>query len=123
MPSVPCFLCGKQLDIRVDKNGKKYVICDGCGAQTFIRRQQGLENLAELVRTLKGRDLPFRQHARALYEIQATLLEMRGIKEQMKSLDSTLSFFSKDKDQQRTRKLLRMRINRLFMHLERIARS
>jgi len=86
MPSVPCFLCGKQLDRRIDKNEKPYFICDPCGVQIFIRRRQGIDNLAELIRTLRGRGLPFREHARVLFEIQASLAEMRGIKNEMKSL-------------------------------------
>lgn len=123
MPNVPCSLCGKQLDVRIDKNGKRYVVCNGCGMQMFIRRQQGIENLADLIKALRGRDLPFRHHARMLYEIQAVLAEIRGIKEELKSLDSMFNLFSKDKDKQRTRKLLRKRIDRLFMQLEQIARS
>ena len=91
--------------------------------QVFIRRQQGMENLSELIRTLKGHDLPFREHARVLYEVQAILAEIRGIKKEMQSLDSVFNLFSKDKDKQRTRKLLRTRIDRLFVQLERIARS
>jgi hypothetical protein len=124
MLNVPCFLgCGKQLDVRIDKNGKRYVVCNGCGMQMFIRRQQGIENLAELIKALRGRDLPFRNHARMLYEIQATLAEIRGIKEEMKTLDGIFNIFTKDKDKQRTRKLLRLRIERLFVHLDQIARS
>jgi hypothetical protein len=91
--------------------------------QIFIRRQQGRENLSELIRTLKDRDIPFREHARVLYQIQAVLAEMRGIKTEMKTLDSIFNLFSNDKDKQRTRKLLRKRIDRLFVQLEQIARS
>ena len=123
MPSVPCLLCGKQLDRRIDKNGKHYLVCNPCGMQLFIGRQQGMENLASLIRTLKGRDLPFRKHARMLFEIQAILCEIRGIKEELKSLDNIFDLFSKDKDKQRTRKLLRTRIDRLFLQLEKIAAS
>jgi len=123
MPSVPCLLCGKQLDRRTDKNGKHYLICNPCGMQLFIRRQQGMENLSSLIKTLRGRDLPFRKHAQMLFQIQAILCEIRGIKEELKSLDDIFDLFSKDKDKQRTRKLLRTRIDRLFLQLERIAHS
>jgi hypothetical protein len=122
MPNCPCFLCGKQLDRRVDKNGKFYLVCNPCGAQIFIRREQGMENLTDLIRAVKSRDLPFREHARVLYEIQAVLGEMRGIKREMKSLDGMFNLLSNDKDKQRTRKLLRKRIDRLFMQLEQITR-
>ncbi len=120
MTKLPCFLCGKNLDKRIDKNGKPYVICNPCGVQIFVRRQQGIENLSELIRTLKNRDLPFRFHARLLFEIQAVLAEIRGIKKEIKALDSVFSF-SDDKDKKRTRKLLRARIDNLFSQLKKIA--
>ena len=84
MPAIPCFLCGKQLKRRIDKNRKPYFICDPCGTQIFIRRKQGIDNLFELIATLRGRDLPFREHARVLYTIQAVLAEIRGLKKRSK---------------------------------------
>jgi DNA-directed RNA polymerase subunit RPC12/RpoP len=80
MQKLPCFLCGRQLDRRIDRNEKPYFVCDPCGAQIFIRRKTGIENLNELIRTLKGRNLPLREHARVLYKIQAVLAEIRGLK-------------------------------------------
>jgi DNA-directed RNA polymerase subunit RPC12/RpoP len=121
MAHIPCFLCGKQLDRRTDKNGKAYFVCDPCGTQIFIRRRQGIENLDDLIKALRGRDLPFREHAESLYEIQAVLIEIRGLKEEIEKLDSVLNFFRKDKDKTRTRKLLRARIDHLLLQLEKIA--
>ena len=123
MTSLPCFLCGKNLDKRIDKNGKPYVICNPCGVQIFVRRQQGIENLSELIRTLKNRDLPFRFHARVLFEIQAVLAEIRGIKKEIKALDSIFSLLTDDRDKKRTRKLLRARIENLLKQLAQIANS
>jgi hypothetical protein len=122
MQQLPCVLCGKQLDVRTDKNSKLYTCCDGCGAQYFVRRQAGIENLKELLRTLKGQNLPFREHAKMLYEIQATLAEIRGLKKELRDLDSVFNLFSNDKDKQRARKSLRARIDLLLSDLERIAR-
>lgn len=124
MTSIPCFLCGQQLEKRLDRHGKPYFVCNyPCGAQIFIRRQGGIENLSELVRTLKKRDIPLRHHARVLFEIQAVLAEIRGVKKELKSLDSIFSLFSNDKDEKRTRKLLRARIDNLLSQLEKIADS
>lgn len=89
---------------------------------TCTNSSSPIENLAELVRTLRGRDLPIREHARALYEIQAVLAEIRGVKKEIKSLDSIFNLFSNDKDEQRARKLLRARIDNLLSQLEQIAR-
>jgi hypothetical protein len=55
MAVLPCFLCGKKLDQRTDKNGKPYFICDPCGVQMFIRRKQGIANLRRLVRENRKR--------------------------------------------------------------------
>jgi hypothetical protein len=122
MPQLPCVLCGKQLDRRTDRNGKYYFHCDPCGTQFFIRRRQGIENLNELIRTLKGQSLPFHEHAKMLYEIQATLAEIRGLKKELRDLDSVFNLFSNDKDKQRARKSVRARIDLLLSDLERIAR-
>lgn len=121
--SIPCFLCGRLLDQRTDKNGKAYFVCDACGAQFFIRRKSGLENLDELVHVLRGRDLPFRAHTRTLFEIQGILAEVRGIKKELKSLDSIFSVLADDRDKKRTRKLLRERIKNLMSQLERLAHA
>ncbi len=103
MQKLPCFLCGRQLDLRTDKNRKVYLVCNECGTQFFVRRRTGIENLNELIRNLKGRDLPFREHARVLYEIQAMLAEIRGIKREIKALDRELGLFSREKDKDRKR--------------------
>jgi len=123
MPAIPCFLCGKQLKRRIDKNRKPYFICDPCGTQIFIRRPQGIENLSELIATLKGRDLPFREHTHTLYKIQAVLAEIRGVKKEIKTLDREVGLFSrdKDKDRKRTRELLQLRIKTLLTQLKTIA--
>ena len=125
MPAIPCFLCGKQLRRRIDKNRKPYFICDPCGTQIFIRRKQGIDNLVELIATLRWRDLPFREHARVLYRIQAVLAEIRGIKKEIKSLDGELGLFSRDKDKERrrARELLNARIENLLSQLKRIAHN
>lgn len=121
MEKFPCFLCSKWLVVRTDKNNKKYVICDVCGVQAFIRGRQGLENLADLLAILRERDFPFREHAVVLFQIQALLTEIRGVKKEIEKLDSVFEIFSKDEYRERTRKLLHQRIETLLERLERIA--
>jgi hypothetical protein len=89
--------------------------------QIFVRGRQGIENLKQLIATLQERDFPFREHARVLHEIQAVLTEMRGIKKEIKSLDSAFHLFSEDKHKERARKLLYTRIENLLSRLEQIA--
>jgi DNA-directed RNA polymerase subunit RPC12/RpoP len=123
MAKIPCFLCSSELRQRKDKNRKPYFVCDPCGVQIFVRGRQGIENLAQLIATLKERDFPFREHAHTLHEIQAILTEMRGIKKEIKSLDSVLDIFHEDEDKKRTRALLEKRIEKLLGRLELIARN
>lgn len=50
METLGCVLCGKALDKRIDKNGKPYFICDPCGTQFFVRRQEGVSRLDALMK-------------------------------------------------------------------------
>jgi DNA-directed RNA polymerase subunit RPC12/RpoP len=121
MAKIPCLLCSQDLEQRRAKNGKPYFVCDPCGMQIFVRGRQGIENLAQLIATLQEHEFPFREHARVLHEIQAVLTELRGVKKEIKSLDSVLNIFSSDQDMERTRQLLKLRIESLLSRLEQIA--
>jgi chaperonin cofactor prefoldin len=119
---IPCFLCSQKLDQRSDKkHSKPYFICDACGVQIFVRGQQGIKNLAELIATLREHDFPFQEHAAVLFQIQALLTEIRGIKKEIEKLDSVFEIFSKDVHRERARELLNQRIETLLERLERIA--
>lgn len=118
---IPCFLCSQELMQRKDKHSKPYFVCDPCGVQIFIRGRQGIKNLDELLATLREHDFPFREHAAALYEIQALLTEIRGIKEEINKLDSLLEIFTDDAFKKRARKLLSKRIETLLRRLQKIA--
>jgi len=122
MPVLPCFLCGKELDQRTDKNRKSYFVCDGCGMQIFVRRAQGMENLDRLICELKKREFPFRQHAQTLFEIRAILQELDGIEQEKEKLDNSIGIFSSpSKEKQRAKELLEKRSQTLLDQLERIA--
>src|SRR2546421_6553528 len=125
MAKMPCFLCSKELELRRDKHKKPYFVCDPCGVQIFVRGRQGIENLAQLIKTLRERDFPFREHARVLHEIQAVLTEIRGVEKEIEKLDSVFDVFASDrriKDKTRARRSLDARIDTLLSQLERIAR-
>ena len=126
MAKIPCFLCSKELELRRDKHKKPYFVCDLCGVQIFVRGREGIENLAQLIKTLEEHDFPFREHARVLHEIQAVLTEIRGIEKEIEKLDSMFDFFTSDrrmKDKTRLRKALDARIDAQLRELERIAHN
>jgi hypothetical protein len=89
--------------------------------QIFVRGRQGIENLSHLIATLREHDFPFREHARVLYEVQAILTEIRGLKKELKSLDSIFDVLSEDEHTDRMRELLNARIKNLLSRLEQIA--
>jgi DNA-directed RNA polymerase subunit RPC12/RpoP len=123
---VPCFLCSNELRLRRDKHDKPYFICDPCGVQIFVRGRQGIENLSQLIDTLKERDFPFREHARVLNEIQAVLTEIRGLEKEIEKLNRTFDLLASDKrvkHKMRLRKALEARIQTQLRELERIAHS
>jgi DNA-directed RNA polymerase subunit RPC12/RpoP len=121
MAEIRCFLCTQQLKQRKDKHDKPYFVCDVCGVQIFVRGRQGIKNLAQLITTLRDQDFPFQEHAGVLYEIQAVLTEVRGIKEEINKLDSLLEIFTDDEYRTRALKLLNQRIETLLGRLQQIA--
>jgi DNA-directed RNA polymerase subunit RPC12/RpoP len=123
MSKIPCFLCVQELTQRTDKNRKPYFVCDPCGVQIFIRGRQGIKNLSELVATLKERDFAFRQHTDTLYEIQGVLTEIRGIEKEIDELKSVFDIVIPDERKDRTRELLKQRIETLLGRLELIAKN
>jgi len=124
MAKLPCFLCSKELPKKLDKNRKPYFICDPCGTQIFIRRKQGMEKLEELIAILNEQDFVLSSHTQTLFEIQAILAEIRGVREQINKIENKLDFFAKDDEiklKKQTLELLKSRIENLLSQLARIA--
>jgi hypothetical protein len=122
MPFLPCLLCGQRLDQRTDKNGKYYFTCDPCGTQYFIRRRQGIEKLEQLIRNLNEGELPIKHHVESLFEIQAILSEIDGVKSEIEKLDGQIGIIFADEDMVSARKLLKTRVQELLWELEKIAK-
>ena len=122
MPSIPCILCGKQLERRTDKNGKSYFTCDPCGTQYFVRRKQGIEKLERLMGELNKHGALINTAAQTLYEIQAILSEIDGLKSEIERLGGQLDYFFPDADKVEARNSLKTRIQTLLSELEKIAK-
>ena len=123
MASIPCFLCRSDLDIRKDKNGKRYFICNDCGVQAFIRRKAGISHLAKLVRQLKKRNSKTIGGKKSPFEVGAALCEIDELKRQIKKLKSKTGFFSSDPDKKRVIKALEARVSALLSMLEKYAKD
>jgi DNA-directed RNA polymerase subunit RPC12/RpoP len=118
MSSIPCFLCGRQLEKRTDKNGKPYFVCDPCGMQVFVRGKKGRELLDELFRDLVLAKITFKTYERHLYEIQALIKEVDAVKAELDKVG--ISYFFDD-NQLRIRNALRTKLDTLLSQLEEIA--
>lgn len=55
MASLPCFLCHKELDLRISKTEKPYFVCEDCGIQIFVRGKRGIERLQQLLGSISRR--------------------------------------------------------------------
>jgi hypothetical protein len=118
---IPCFLCSRELEQKLDRHGHPYFVCQNCLMQIFVRGEQGAKNLEELVATLRHHDFVFQRHGSVLWEIQAVLSEIRGVKEEINKLEGLLDIFVVDDHKERARKLLYQRIETLLQRLEGIA--
>jgi hypothetical protein len=119
MPFLPCILCGRKLEKRIDKNGKPYFICDPCGIQLFVRRKRGMELLEEAFRNSQKAQIPFTVHARNLYEIRALIKEIDGVKAEI----SKIGFFFLSDEEFRIRNALKTKLKNLLAQLEQMAKQ
>jgi hypothetical protein len=119
MPFLPCILCGRKLERRIDKNGKPYFVCDTCGIQLFIRRKRGIELLEEAFRNSQRAQLPFTVHAQNLYEIRALIKEIDGVKAEISKID----FFFLSDEESRIRKALKTKLSNLLFQLDQMAKE
>lgn len=81
-----------------------------------------MEKLEELIHELNKRGLVIAQRAQSLYEIQAILSEIDGLKSEIEKLDAQIGFFFVDEDKVQARKSLKTRLQGLLMELEEISK-
>jgi hypothetical protein len=67
-------------------------------------------------------EIPFKQRAEQVYQIQALLTEITGVKEQIERLQSQISVLFGDADKVRACNLLKTKLENLFKELEQFAK-
>ena len=120
---LPRFLCQTDLEIRTDKNGKRYFICDECGVQAFVRRKLGITRLAKLVRALKRQKSKTNSGQKSPFGFSAALNEIDELKQRIKKLKNKNGFLSSDPDRNREIKALETRVSALLSMLEKHAKT
>ena len=123
MDKIPCFLCGKKLSVRTDKNGKLYLICDPCGSQHFIRRKQGMERLAALGHYFHQEKAGLAERMESLLRVRALLHEVDKLKEDIRRLEFEAGFIFRDEEKLRARDAVQKRVDFLLAELERTAEN
>lgn len=118
---IPCFLCGENTDLRRDKNGKIYFICDSCGVQAFIRRRSGMERLNELGDQLKKNEIAQRVIGGRFLEIQSRVREIEQLREEISRIDEKLGLIFIDENLARVKKSLENRLKHCVAELEKIS--
>jgi len=83
---------------------------------------QGMQKLEELIGELNKRGLAITQRAQSLYEIQAILSEIDGLKSEIEKLDVQIWFLFVDEDKVQARKSLKTRVQGLLLELEEISK-
>jgi hypothetical protein len=111
------------LEIRTDKNKKRYFICDRCGLQSFVRKESGILRLEGLLENLRSRDFQFARHEESFFQVCAVLNEISDLKKEIKKQEKQRAFFSLDADKERAIKALKARISALLSTLEKYAKD
>ena len=119
MGTIPCFLCGTELAVRTDKNGKFYLVCNPCGVQHFIRRKQGMERLVELRRHFFQQKAELAARMKTLLRVQAYLHEIDTLKKEIQRLGLEAGIIFRDEEKLRARDALQNRVDFLLAELER----
>jgi len=121
MDRIPCFLCGTELTVRTDKNGKLYLICDPCGSQYFIRRKRGMERLVELGHYFYRQRAELATRMKTLLRVQAHLHEIDTLKKEIQRLGFEAGIIFRDEEKLRARDALQKRVDFLLAELEKAA--
>ena len=121
MDKIPCFSCGTLLGVRTDKNGKLYLICDSCGSQHFVRRQQGMERLKDMGRYFQRQTAALAARMESLLQVQARLNEIDTLKKEVKRLEFEAGKIFRDEEKLRARDAVQKRVDALLAELERTA--
>lgn len=115
--TIPCFLCGIELNERTDKNHKPYFVCDPCGIQLFIRRKAGIERLAILKNNLREAE-NIEKTPYTLIQIRRILFELNGTRSEIEKLNSSISIIFPDENLVKACKSLKKREQALLLELE-----
>jgi len=121
--TLPCFLCGEELAIRTDKNSKRYFICNACGLQAFVRKQDGIKRLEKLVSEISGARLYFQNAQHEVLAMQALIKEVDEIKREIGHIEDRIGIFFPDPDLVKVKEALEQKLQHTLQRLESLAQE
>ena len=113
---IPCFLCGGLVLVKYSKRGKPYFICDPCGVQAFIRRDEGIKRFLKFMDT-KTPLLPNAQPNPVLEQV----FQLESLKEKEAALKARKKLMDRlfpDKGKVLVEKALAQEIKRIELKLK-----
>lgn len=105
----PCPLCSRPLEVRTDRSGKPYCVCNSCGHQWFIRGKRGIERLRRLLNS----DIAKEMVTGTSWKILLLVNRLEELKAKEEVLGATRGFFNRDKDVELAISMVKKEINGL----------
>ena len=105
---LPCFLCGAQLEVRASKRDKPYFICDPCGLQAFVRKDRGIQLLAE-------KTTPVMETENGVLK---TISQLERMNKKLEDIQADKPWFSKNPELELTHRALKIEKLRLIRLLK-----
>ena len=121
--TLPCFLCGEELAIRTDKNSKRYIICNSCGLQAFVRKKDGIKKLEKLASEIRGNRLYFQNAQREVLALQAVIKKIDEIKHEIAQTEKRIGILFPDPDLVRIKEALEHKLQNSLQYLESLAQK
>ena len=123
---IPCFLCGNGVEVKIDKRGKPYFMCNPCGVQAFVRCKPGIELLNKQLMLLKGSNLIRSGNDGIALEVQGLLNRRTQLRAQLQRIEDEWDwslFFKNDPAQDSAVQILKREIGRTEKRLSELAKA
>lgn len=96
----PCPICCTALKVKYTKKNKPYVVCDPCGDQMFVRREEGIQRFDNICESYEKSGIPGMEQSEihpsgTRFSLLARLRQLLAYK---KTLEDEQGLFSKDPD-------------------------
>ncbi len=82
-PTIPCFLCGKPIPVKLTKKDKPYFVCDPCGLQVFVRCKPGILILKRLLKSIAKDGNKFKKLNQSSYQTLSLMTRLNELQDRL----------------------------------------